>query len=67
MLLAFAVYFIRVEEGSLAHSPWGMAPPGVWAAKAYHLAPITKFTKVNLSKLGSVSWQAGFEKSNLHV
>jgi hypothetical protein len=24
-------------------------------------------TKVNLSKLGSVSWQAGFEKSNLHV
>jgi hypothetical protein len=40
MHLAFAVYFITVEEGSLAHSPWGMAPPGVWAAKAYHLAPI---------------------------
>jgi hypothetical protein len=50
MLLAFAVYFITVEEGSLAHSPWGIAPPGVWAAKAYHLAPITKYTKVNLSK-----------------
>ena len=43
MPLAFAVHFITVEEGFICASTLGNGSPGVWAAKAYHLAPITKY------------------------